>query len=107
MCRHGLIKVRVNSASRSVHKMRAHAVAPTGTMDPRVRQLYRTLVWMGRDYPGGIGNYRTKLKRAFKRTPAATEKEMEAALAKGDYVIKELEALYFLSRYRHLKRAGH
>lgn len=62
---------------------------------------------MGKDYPaesGGYGKFTNSLKSAFRKTPANTEEELDKALEKGDYIIKELEALYFLRRYRHLKR---
>ncbi|ODV78359.1 uncharacterized protein CANTADRAFT_53237 [Suhomyces tanzawaensis NRRL Y-17324] len=76
-------------------------------MDPRVRNLYRNLLYMGRDYPvqsGGYGKFRQVLKKSFQSTRAENEQDMAAALEKGEYVTKELEALYFLSRYRDLKR---
>lgn len=76
-------------------------------MDPRIRQLYRQLLFMGRDYPvqsGGYGKFRTQLKRSFEKTEVVSEEQLQKALAKGDYVVKELEALYFLTRYRDIKR---
>ncbi|ODQ78276.1 hypothetical protein BABINDRAFT_39767 [Babjeviella inositovora NRRL Y-12698] len=79
-------------------------------MDPRVRQLYKSLLWMGRDYPysrrQGIKYFRTKLHRAFmSQSHLQHELDIIRALHRGEYVIKELEALYFLSRYRAVKRS--
>jgi len=76
-------------------------------MDPRVRQLYRVLLFMGREYPtqsGGYSKFRAGLKSKFQTTKITTENDMIQALARGEYVQKELKSLYFLMRYRHLKR---
>lgn len=62
---------------------------------------------MGRDYPinsGGYPNFRRNLKLAFEKTKIESEADLTQALKKGDFVIKELEALYFLARYRDMKR---
>ncbi|GBL50555.1 hypothetical protein ACI3LY_001698 [Candidozyma auris] len=76
-------------------------------MNPKVRSLFKQLIYMGKDYPadsGGYSKFSNNLKNAFRNTPANTEEELEAALKRGEYVIEELKALYFLRRYRHLKR---
>lgn len=76
-------------------------------MDPRVRALYRTLLFMGKDYPiqsGGYKKFQNKLKLAFLNTTINNEQDLQVALDKGDYIVKELEALYFLTRYRDMKR---
>lgn len=62
---------------------------------------------MGKDYPvesGGYNKFRRELKKNFQSTPVTTEQELNNALKKGDYIIKELETLYFLKKYRYLKR---
>lgn len=79
-------------------------------MDPRVRQLYKTLLYMGKEYPPALGGYlkfKPILKRNFQSTPVANETELNNALDKGRYIIKELETLYYLSKYRYLKRKYH
>ncbi|KAJ8144474.1 hypothetical protein OY671_002412 [Metschnikowia pulcherrima] len=76
-------------------------------MDPRVRQLFKQLVYMSKEYPvesGGYAKLMQQAKRAFRNTDVGNADDLNRALAKGDYIIKELEALYFLKRYRHLKR---
>lgn len=72
-------------------------------MNIEVRQLFKQLLYMGKDYPvelGGYDKFSKVLKKKFRTTPTADDQ----ALEKGQYIIKELEALYFLRRYRHLKR---
>ncbi|CAH2356004.1 hypothetical protein CLIB1423_42S00342 [[Candida] railenensis] len=76
-----------------------------------VRQWYKTLLFMGREYPeqsGGYKKFRVVLKKHFQSTPADTEVQFQKAIEKAEYAEKvqiiELEALYFLKRYRHLKR---
>ncbi|KAJ3006081.1 LYR motif-containing protein 5 [Thoreauomyces humboldtii] len=72
----------------------------------QVKALYKQLIYMGREYPGGgIAYFRPKLKKAFmaKRDMRDPE-EIDKALKQGDYIIKELEALWFLRKYRHVKQ---
>ena len=73
----------------------------------RVKQLYKTLLYLGRDYPQGYTSYfRPRLHSAFsKNATLSTEADVEAAIRRGEYMVKELEAFYFLKRYRHVKRA--
>lgn len=76
-------------------------------MDPRIRQLYKNLLFMGKDYPinlGGYEKFRRILKTKFQTTPVTNESELKNALDQGNYIIKELEALFYLSKYRYLKR---
>jgi len=76
-------------------------------MDPKIRQLYKTLLYMGRDYPaqsGGYTKFRLALKSGFQNTQVSTSDDLDRAVKKGEFVIKELEAMYFLMRYRDMKR---
>ncbi|XP_078045715.1 electron transfer flavoprotein regulatory factor orsai [Augochlora pura] len=71
----------------------------------KVLQLYKTLLFMGKDYPRGYDFFKRNLKRAFEKNKGETDPEkINKMLAHGDYVIKELEALYMLRKYRTLKR---
>lgn len=77
------------------------------TMDPRVRHLYKTLLYMGKDYPPSLGGYhkfKRVIKSKFQTTPINNHTDMINALNQGEYIIKELEAFYYLSKYRYLKR---
>lgn len=128
--------------------------APTplhlGSMDPRVRDLYRRFLFVGRDYPLGLRYVRDTVKRAFKDThippavtaqpsmssaripsgagpasspapapssvpasassPAALSRDaaLHRAVTKGRYMVREMEALIQLKKYRQLRKAyGH
>ena len=59
---------------------------------------------MGRDYPHGYDYFRTRCHAAFLRNRDLPPEAAEEWLAKGDYIVKELEALYMLKKYRPLKR---
>lgn len=62
---------------------------------------------MGKEYPqelGGYSKFQKSLKQAFINTKINDENELNNALDKGNYIIKELETLYYLKRYRYLKR---
>ena len=60
---------------------------------------------MGRDYHQGFDFFRSKLRKVFEKNRHESDPEkIEKMLAHGNYVIKELEALYMLKKYRTLKR---
>ena len=71
----------------------------------RVKRLYKTLFYMAKDYPAGENYFKDKLRAAFlKNSTLSDEKEIEKKIELGEYVIKELEALYSLKKYRTLKQ---
>lgn len=60
---------------------------------------------MGKDYPKGFDFFRSRLKKVFQKNRDETDPEkIEKMLAHGNFVIKELEALYMLKKYRTLKK---
>jgi hypothetical protein len=74
-------------------------------MNPRVRDLYKQLLYIGREYPKGFDYFRTGLKRAFlKKQELKDPQEIEKAITQGLFVYKELEALWFLKKYRTMKK---
>lgn len=52
----------------------------------------------------GYDFFRRKCHAAFMRNKDLNEKEAEEWVKKGDYIIKELESLYMLKKYRTMKR---
>lgn len=63
------------------------------------------LLYLGKDYPKGFDYFRAKLKAAFmKNRNVKNPQEIEILLARGEYVVKELESLYMLRKYRTLKQ---
>ncbi|XP_011310839.1 LYR motif-containing protein 5 [Fopius arisanus] len=71
----------------------------------RVLNLYKTLLYMGRDYPQGFDFFRANLKRAFLKNKFESDpKKIDKMIERGQYVMKEIEALYMLKKYRTMKR---
>lgn len=59
---------------------------------------------MGRDYPKGYEYFKVRLRRAFnKNKEERNPEQIDKMIAHGNFVIKELEALYMLRKYRALK----
>ena len=60
---------------------------------------------MGKEYPLGYDYFHQKCRAAFMRQEQLQkDAEIEEALKRGEYVLKELEAMYMLRKYRALKR---
>lgn len=60
---------------------------------------------MGRDYPKGNEYFRERLKAAFMKNKDVTDPEkIKQLIARGEFVMKELEALYYLRKYRAMKK---
>ncbi|XP_063073644.1 LYR motif-containing protein 5A-like [Engraulis encrasicolus] len=77
----------------------------TNPLRGQVIHLYKTLLYMGREYPQGYVYFRTRLKTAFMKNKDVSDPEkIKQLLARGDFVIKEIEALYFLRKYRAMKK---
>ncbi|OBA19761.1 hypothetical protein METBIDRAFT_32833 [Metschnikowia bicuspidata var. bicuspidata NRRL YB-4993] len=60
-------------------------------MDPRVRQLFKQLVYMAKEYPAESGGYSRlvgQAKRAFRGTEIGHADDMHRALSKGEYIVK-------------------
>lgn len=63
------------------------------------------LLHLGRDYPKGYEYFRTNLKKVFLKNKNESDPEkIEKMIARGNFVVKELEALYMLRKYRTLKK---
>lgn len=59
---------------------------------------------MGRDYPKGYDFFRSRLKTAFLRNRSVSDPEqIQILVQRGEFVVKEIEALYMLKKYRTLK----
>jgi len=70
----------------------------------RVKNLYKELVYIGRDYPAGADFFHTKCKAAFQKNKDVTDPaEIEMLIGRGEFVLKEIEALYQLRKYRAMK----
>ncbi|XP_030069846.1 electron transfer flavoprotein regulatory factor 1 isoform X1 [Microcaecilia unicolor] len=70
-----------------------------------VVKLYKNLLYLGREYPKGADYFREKLKKAFMKNRDVKDPEkIKELIERGEFVIKELEALYFLKKYRAMKQ---
>lgn len=70
----------------------------------RVVQLYKSLLHLGKDYPQGFDYFRVRCHAAFIKNKDVSPEEAAEWIKKGEYIIKELEALYMLKKYRTMKR---
>ncbi|XP_071242206.1 electron transfer flavoprotein regulatory factor 1-like isoform X2 [Salvelinus alpinus] len=70
-----------------------------------VRQLYKNLLHLGREYPQGADYFRERLNSAFMKNKDVTDpKEIRKLVNCGEAVIKELGTLYYLREYSAMKK---
>lgn len=72
-----------------------------------VLQTYKTLLYLGRTYPhsGGYRWFRERLYNAYKRNSGERSlEEVQKGIEKAKYVQREIEMLYYLKKYRALRR---
>lgn len=63
------------------------------------------LLFLGRDYPKGADYFKRRLKNVFLKNKDVKDPEkIKELIARGEFVMKELEALYFLRKYRAMKQ---
>jgi hypothetical protein len=68
-----------------------------------VRQLYKELLLASRaGYPQGMAEARAKLKAAFFARRDAPAAELPALFSRGQFVIREIQALGRLHKYRRV-----
>ncbi|KAF9147721.1 LYR motif-containing protein 5 [Linnemannia schmuckeri] len=71
----------------------------------RVIALYKQLSYLGREYPAGADYFHKKLKGAFmKNKDLSDPAEIQKRIDLGDYVCKEIEAMYHINKYRAMKK---
>jgi hypothetical protein len=78
-------------------------------MHPLVRDLYRRLMWVGRDYPAGLAHVRERAKREFRQNADLTdERGVLEAVHRGRWWLREMEGVIKLRKYRAMaQRYGH
>ena len=63
------------------------------------------MLYLGRDYPDGFDVFRNRLQKAFRKNSSERDpKKVAQLITQAEFVIKEIEALYMLRKYRSLKR---
>ena len=61
---------------------------------------------MGRSYPLGYEYFRPRLHKAFiSQSHLQDEDKIREGIKRAEYVKKEIEALYYLKKYRTLRKA--
>jgi len=73
-------------------------------MRPIVRDLYKRILIVGRDYPKGLGYVRARAKKEFfDRKDLQDEVKVKQAVAYGRYMVKEMIGIIQLKKYRAMK----
>ncbi|KAI0396826.1 complex 1 protein [Xylariaceae sp. FL0594] len=79
--------------------------APNPALRRQVIAIYKELLHLGKDYELGYQYFRTRLHRAFMaKADLRNEDEIKKGLAFAEYMKKEIEALYYLKKYRSLRK---
>ncbi len=74
-------------------------------MDPKVRDLYKRFLYASRGYPAGPNALMEKVKKEFFSNKHLTNDiDVKKAIARGRYMAREVVAVNYLHKYRHLKR---
>jgi hypothetical protein len=74
-------------------------------MHPLVRDLYKRFITVGKDYPGGVDLIRRKAKEAFRKNATLTDEvEIRRAVARGRWMVRELQGVIKLKKYREMKK---
>ncbi|RVX74649.1 hypothetical protein B0A52_01776 [Exophiala mesophila] len=71
----------------------------------QVINVYKELLEMGKHYPLGYEYYRNRLHKAFmSQANLRDEEKIREGIKRAEFVKKEIEALYFLKKYRSMKQ---
>ena len=73
-------------------------------IDPRVRDLYRRILTVGRDYPKGLDYIRERAKLEFQNRADAKGGDLNHAINYGRFMVKEMIGVIQLKKYRTIKR---
>jgi len=76
-----------------------------GLMHPKVRDLYKRIILVGRDYPKGLDWVRSKAKPWFLQNKDLTDEvEIRRKVAVGRFWVREMESVIYLKKYRTLRK---
>jgi hypothetical protein len=87
-------------------------------MHPLVRDLYKRVLLVGRDYPAGLDYVKVTWKKAFRNSEncpscylgndplqsKACQQELTKAVARGRFMVREMEGVIQLKKYRAMKK---
>lgn len=73
----------------------------------QVINIYKELLNLGKDYPGGgYAYFKPRLHKAFaSQVHLADPDEIKKGIERAEFVKKEIEALYYLKKYRSMRKA--
>jgi Complex 1 protein (LYR family) len=75
-------------------------------MHPLVRDLYKRVLTVGKDYPMGLDYVRMKAKDAFRANAGLTDEvEVKRAVNRGRWRVKEMIAVIQLRKYRQINKS--
>ncbi|KAJ4984928.1 complex 1 protein [Stagonosporopsis vannaccii] len=78
---------------------------PNLTLRHQVIRIYKELLYLSRDYPEGYDWARARLHKAFtSQAHLQDEEAIKNGIKRAEFVKKEIEALYYLKRYRALRQ---
>ena len=76
-----------------------------GVYQSGVRDLYKRILVVGRDYPAGLEHVRERAKAEFGKRAALTDDvQIKRAIAYGRYMVKEMIGVVQLKKYRTMKK---
>jgi len=71
----------------------------------QVITIYKELLEMGKSYPLGFDYFRPRLHKAFMSQAHLQDQEkIKEGIKRAEYVKKEIEALYYLKKYRSMNQ---
>jgi len=74
-------------------------------MQARVRDLYKRILVVGKDYPLGLAHVREKAKAEFfKQKDLQEEVQIKQAVSRGRWMVKEMIGVIQLKKYRTMNK---
>ncbi|KAI1753420.1 complex 1 protein [Xylaria castorea] len=87
----------IRSSQASTHMLRSLEVSLT--------HINVELLHLGKEYPLGFSYFRPRLHGAFMaNAQIRSEEDIQKGIERAEFVKKEIEALYYLKRYRTLRK---
>lgn len=79
--------------------------SPKPNLRRQVIRIYKELLYLGREYPLGYDYFRPRLHKAFaSQVDLKDEKQIKKGIERAEFVKKEIEALYYLKKYRTIRQ---
>ena len=110
----GALLFRKHNPPCSIFSPPYHYHTTPSTMHPLVRDLYKRVLHVGRDYPTGLAHVKQVWKTALRNpdncpscvtdpTSSACEEEILRAVYKGRFMVKEMVGVIQIKKYRAMK----